>query len=173
MKQNSYKKYHKGTSLIELILYIAIMGIMLTSIGSFIVANKKMGDRHKAMTEVELQGSEVMRTVTQAVRNAQSVGSPAAGASGSSLSLAIYTPSKNPTVFDFSGGKVRIKEGSGSAVDLNSGQVEITNLSFKNMTATNAPGSIQVSFDINYVNPGNKAELNYSKTYVDSASIPQ
>lgn len=173
MKHGFSQTKYKGTSFVELIIYIAIMAIMLATITSFILANKKMGDRHKAMTEVELQGTEIMRVITQSIRNAQSVNSPAVGASGSSLSLAISTLAKNPTVFDLSGGKARIKEGSGSAVNLNSSQVSISNLNFKNMSAANAPGSIRVSFDINYVNPGGKAELNYVKTYVDTASIPQ
>lgn len=173
MKQSINKKNLRGTSFIELILYIAIMGIMIASIGSFIVSNKKMGDNHKAITEVELQGAEVIRIILQSIRNSQSVNYPAIGMNGASLSLSVGVLTKNPTVFDLSGGKVRIKEGSDSTIDLNSSQVEITNLSFKNMTATNAPGSVRVSFDINYVNPSGKAELNYSKTYVDSASIPQ
>jgi Tfp pilus assembly protein PilW len=167
------KSAAKGTSLIELIIYISILSIVLLSMTVFLVSNKKMEGRYKAMTEVEIQGAEIMRLVTQAIRNAQSVGSPAIGTNGPSLSLVVSAPAKNPTVFDLAGGKVRMKEGSASATDLNSGQVSISNLNFKNMSSANAPGSIRVSFDVSYANPGHRAELNYSKKYVDSASIPQ
>lgn len=173
MKKYFLKNKYKGTGFIELIIYMAIATIMIGSIASFVVTNKKMGDSNKVIAEVELQGTDVMQIITQAVRNSISINSPAAGSSGSSLSLVTDTAGNNPTVFDLSDGKIRIKEGNNAAIELNSDQVQISNLSFQNLADTGAPGSIRISFDINYLNPGNKPELNYQKTYYGSASLRQ
>lgn len=173
MKKYFLKSKCKGTGFIELIIYMAIAMIMIGSIASFVVSNKKMEDINKAIAEVELQGTDVMQIITQAVRNSQSINSPLAGSSSSSLSLVSDTAGNNPTVFDLSDGKIRIKEGDNPVIELNSSQVQISNLSFRNLASTDAPGSIRVSFDMNYLNPGNKPELNYQKTYYGSASLRQ
>ena len=173
MKKYFLKNKYKGTGFIELIIYMAVAIIMLAAISSFVISNKKMEGSNKAIAEVEFQGADIVSIVTQAVRNSQSINSPAAGVSGSTLSIVTDTAENNPTIFDLSDGKIRIKEGNSSAIELNSDQVEISNLNFQNLADTGAPGSIRISFDIHYLNPGNKPELNYQKTYYDSASLRQ
>lgn len=173
MKKCFLENNYKGTSFIELVIYMAIAIIMIGSIASFVISNKKMGDANRVIAEVELQGADVMQIITQSIRNSESVNSPLAGSSGSSISLVTDTSGNNPTVFDLSDGKIRIKKGSNAAIELNSNQVQISNLNFQNLSDTGAPDSIRVSFDINYLNPGDKPELNYQKTYHGSASLRQ
>jgi len=162
-------KNYNGISFIELIIYIAIMSIILLSIGAFIASNRKLEKNNQAINEVEFQGTQLVRLITQAVRNSATINSPAAGSSAASLSVNTDTAGNNPTVFDLSSGKLRIKEGAAAAINLNSDQIQIANLSFKNLANTSTKGIVYIKFDVSYTNPGNIPELTYQKTFYVSA----
>ena len=53
---------------------------------------------------------------------------------GKKLSLAQTAPN-DPTIIDVSGGKARITQGAGSALNLNSTETTVTNLTFTNYTS--------------------------------------
>jgi len=163
-------KNKKGMSLIEMLLYVAIMGILIAGITSFIIFNKKISDRNEAINEVEFQSSEIVEVISQTIRNAKSVTEPAFQATGSQLSLTVDAPDST-IIFGFSSGKVTIKRGTASATNLNSDQVAVSNLSFKNLGNAETNGSINFQFDATYLNPGNKSELNYAKTFFGSGSL--
>jgi len=156
-----------GTSLIELIIYIGIMGILMAAITSFIVSNKKIGDRDEAISETETQGNEIIEIISQTIRNSSVVSGLALGASASQLTV---VDNGVTIIFALSGGKVTLKRGAAAAVNLNSDFVTISNLSFKNFGNV-TKDSIKFQFDAQYANPGNKAELNYTKTFSSSGSL--
>jgi len=158
----------KGTSLVELIIYIGIMGILTAAIVSFIASNKRIGDYDEAISEVETQGTIIVETISQIVRNSSAVSSPTPQNSGGQLTV---VNNGVTIVFDLSSGKVTIKRGSNLAVDLNSNRVVISNLNFQNLGNTGTNGSVRFQFDAQYANPGNKAELNYSKTFYGTGSL--
>jgi type II secretory pathway pseudopilin PulG len=66
---------------------------------------------------------------------------------------------------------IRIKEGAGAVVNLNSNDIEVTALSFRNLTRTGTKGIIQYSFTLNRINPANRNEYDYQKTFNGSASV--
>ncbi|MGF7228746.1 MAG: PulJ/GspJ family protein [Candidatus Saccharibacteria bacterium] len=94
---------NSGYTLIELLLYVAILGGLLTSITYFfgMVADARV--KNQTISEVNDQGTAVMDYMTQTIHNATSITTPATGASGSSLSLVVPTGSLSPTIFDASG----------------------------------------------------------------------
>jgi type II secretory pathway pseudopilin PulG len=99
---------HRGTNqtgytLIELLLYVALVGILLTSVTFFfgLVADSRV--KNQTINEVDTQGQAIMETITQTIRNATSVTTPAIGGSSPSLTLVVPTGSLSPTVFDLSG----------------------------------------------------------------------
>lgn len=162
------RKNKKGTSLIELIIYIGIMGVLTAAILSFIISNKKIGDRNEAVSEVEVQGKSIVEIISQTVRNGLAVNGLALGDSATQLSV---ENDAGTIDFNLSSGKVTIKRGSNSAVDLNSDRVTVSNLSFQNLGNTGTNGSVRFQFDAAYKNPAGKAELNYTKTFSNSASL--
>lgn len=94
----------KGYTLIELLLYIGIISILLGSTTLFFGAIIEARVKNQSISEVEQQGELAMDHIAQAIRNATSITSPAAGASAGSLILAMPTASINPTTFGMSGG---------------------------------------------------------------------
>jgi len=165
------RKKMKGVTLVELIIYAAIMAIILGSVSSFIYANNKLKDRNQAINETDHSASEIMEIITQSVRNSVLINSPAIGFGASSLSVNTDTAGNNPTIFDLSGGKIRIKEGNATVVNLNNDKITLSNLAFKNLGTAGGKSSISVKFDASYVNTGRAGGFEYVKTFYGSASL--
>jgi type II secretory pathway pseudopilin PulG len=68
-------------------------------------------------------------------------------------------------------GAMQVKEGTAAVVPLTNGKVELSNLSFKNLTRSGTPGVVQISFTISRLNPNNRNEYDYQKTFVGTAAL--
>lgn len=164
-------KQQSGYTLLELLLYVAIVGTLLISITAFfgMVADARV--KNQSVSEVNDQGTAVMDSLTQTIRNATSITAPAAAGSGASLTLVVPTGSLSPTVFSLNGTTLQVTEGTGSAVALTSNDVQITSLTFKNLTRSGTSGIVQVSFVIQRTNPNSRNEYDYQRTFTSSAEI--
>ena len=162
----------KGFSLIEMIIYIAILGVVMVTIVSFMSVIMNTKAKAQAISEVEQQGLQLMQTIDQTVHNATAINSPTVGnSSGLTLSLALADEAVNPTLFTLSGTTLQMKEGAGSYIDLNSSKVKVTNISFTNISRTSTRGIIKIQFTLAYNNSSNTTNFNYSKTFYSSAAI--
>ena len=112
-----------------------------------------------------------MHVITQTARNAETITSPAQGASAALLTLDVVTVANDPTVFDLSGGAMRITEGVGSAVALTNSRVTASTLNFQNLSRTGTPGTVRITFTLTHVNPSSRQEYNYARTFYGSASL--
>lgn len=92
-----------GYTLIELLLYVGIVGALLTGVTMFFGSTLDARVKNQSISEVDQQGAQIMELITQTVRNADSITTPAAGASGSTLTLVVPTPAASPTIFNMSG----------------------------------------------------------------------
>ena len=162
----------KGYTLIELLLYVVILGLILTPLTYFFGMTSEARVKAQSISEVEDQGTAAMDYITQTVRNAYSVSAPAAAASGSSLTLVVPTTALSPTVFSLNGTTLQVKEGTGATIPLTSGDVQVTNLTFKNLTRSGTSGVVQISFTITRTNnSGGRNEFDYQQTFTSSAEI--
>lgn len=175
MKNNTLhrdtEKRQAGYTLIELLLYVAIVGMLLASITLFfgIVADARV--KNQTVSEVNDQAVSAMDYMTQTIRNASSITSPSVGTSGASLTLVVPTGSLSPTVFNLNGTTLQVKEGAASAVALTSSDVHITSLVFKNLTKTSTNGIVQISFTMIRANPNGRNEYDFQKTFTTSAEV--
>ena len=173
-KKNLNKKFTtRGFTLIESALYVGISSIMLLAISFFLFTLLESRVKNQTIAEVSQQGIQIMQILTQTIGNADIINYPLSGTSAEYLSLNTYTASNNPTIFDLSGGIIRIKEGIGSNIPLTNSRVNMSNLSFSNLSLENTPGSIRISFTLNYVNQEGRNEYNFSKNFYASASLRQ
>lgn len=161
----------KGFTLIELLLYISLVSIMIFSIVTLYMNLISARVKNQVVGEVEQQAVSVLQVITQTGRNATAINTPLLNQTGNFLSLAVTDGTKNPTVFDQSGGIIRITEGAGSAIPLTSGLVNISGLTFSNLSNGSTPGTFRVQFTLTYVNTSGRNELNYSKTFYATATI--
>lgn len=161
----------KGFTLIEFILYIGIVGVVLLVAGA-IGLNVLFGKaKLMAIEEVSQNARFTIEKIADRVRNANAINSPATSTSASTLSLKMASSTQNPTIFDLSGGVIRITEGMGSTVNLTSSEVTITNLQFSNISYSNTPGTLRIELRLKLVNPENRQEYNFEKTFYTTANI--
>jgi Tfp pilus assembly protein PilW len=161
-----------GFTLIELVVYIGIAVLLLSLIGSLYIALTQARVKHQIMSEVEAQGLQAMSVITQSIRNADSITTPALAGTGTSLSLATsnIAPVRNPTVFTLSSGLITMTEGTGSAVPLTTPTVVVSGLTFQNVSRANTSGSVKVQFTVGRTVTG-RYERTYSKTFYGSGTV--
>ncbi len=161
----------KGFTLIELLLYVSIVGVLLGGVTVFFGTVLDARVKTQSAIEVEQQGQLVMDEILQTIRNANSITAPAVASTGPSLTLVVPTGSLSPTIFDLSGTTLQIKEGAAAAVALTNDKVEVSNLTFRNLTRGSTPGVVQVSFTVTRVNTIGRNEYDYEKTFTSSAAL--
>lgn len=160
-----------GYTLVELLVYIAIISTLLFAATAFFGVVVDARVKNQSITEVNQQGAQAMELIGQTIRNATSITTPAAGASGASLTLVVPTGSLSPTVFDSSSNVLRITEGAGAATSLTNSKVQVSSLTFRNLTRSGTPGIVQVSFTLARVNANNRNEYSYSKSFQTSVGL--
>jgi type II secretory pathway pseudopilin PulG len=174
-KKLSVKRYSlnacDGFTLIELLLYIGISSTLLISLVIFLGTITRAHIKNAAVSEVEYQGARVMEVIRHVAATAQTVNSPAEGASAATLSLNISTTEDNPTVFDISGSKVRITQGASAPVELTSSRVVVSDLIFNNLTRPDGADVVRVSFTLAHANPSGGNEYEFAKTFYGSANL--
>jgi len=170
MKKNL--KNNNGSTLIELILYISLAtGMLLVISMAFSIFFYSL-IKNQTILEVDQQGAQIMQIVTQTIRNANSVNSPALGINDASLSLSVPDPLSNPTIFALSGNEINITEGLNPEVSLtNTSRIIASGLLFENLSRNLTPNTIGISFTLSHVNSSGRNEYNYSRTFYGSASL--
>lgn len=165
MKYTSFRilpTFKGGFTFIELLLYMAIVTIVLSSLVPF--AWNIIGAAAKSNTEEEVfsQSRYISERIKYEIRNASGINS----VSATSISLANSVAAQNPTVIDLSGGNVRIKQGAGATTNLNSPDVAISSLTFTNNTSgDNKTKNITFVFTLN-ANYGTAGQ-----EYIETTSI--
>lgn len=168
---NNLLVYKKAFTLVEVLLYMALTSIIVLVIASMWVTITETRDRSEAMSIVNAEGQYIVSTINQIIRDSNSITSPTATNSGSSLTLAMTSAPINPTVINLSSGNITLTEGANPPVNLNSNRVTVSSLIFRNLTRLNSAGIVRIEITLNYINGTGKQSLNYSQTFYGSASI--
>ena len=162
----------RGFTLVELILYIAIVSIFMTAVIMFtsdIIYGRVKSQVHQEVNQnIRLASKRIMFEI----RNASAVNT----VGGSSISLASTDASRNPTVIDVDvpSGRLRIWYGSSGACPasapcfLTSNKVTVSPLTFTDLSAS---GSTNIKFSITVESTGDRQEFQKSETYEASAEL--
>lgn len=161
----------KGLTLIELLLYTAIIGITLAAVSILLFWILQSRVKNQTVAEVEQQGTQVLQIVTQTLRNATTINSPGPSASAATLSVDTPVGASNPTVFDLSGGVIRMTEGAGSPTALTNSLIAVSGLTFQNLTRSGTSGTVRVTFTITRLNPNGRNEYNYVQTFDGTGTL--
>lgn len=131
----------KAFSLIETIIYAALISIIVGMVLLVIFQIVESQDRARAKTEVEEETNFLISKIKWALSGVDAVNAPASGASGLTLSVNKFNFSQNPVIIDTASGSLRMTVGAGTPVILNSDSVSIANISFQHIakTTTTAP----------------------------------
>jgi len=172
----------KAFTLIELIIYIAILATVLVSTVGILWNVIGGSVRVSSSTEISYSARLVLDNITRAGRGASDVltGSSTFGSHPGVLvfgsaggDITFDTTTKNITV----GGqsvtirKLRMKTGAGEPIDLTSDKVDVTNFIVKNRTRGTEPKNVKVEVTLASVNPGQDPARNKTLSFETAISI--
>jgi Tfp pilus assembly protein PilW len=162
---------NQSFTLIELLLYIAIISLVLVSVTGFFWNIASGNIKEKSYQEVQQNGRFAIAKMTQEIKKAIGINSPTPGSSANSLSLIMPDSNLNPTIFDVSGGKIRITQGASAPIELTTDQVLVSNLQFTNLSYLNTPGTLRVEMTLENLNPSGKSEYKASLDLKTTVSL--
>jgi Tfp pilus assembly protein PilW len=137
-------KTRAGFSLLEMVLFLAILSIMLTTVIAVFISTQETRVRQQGLAEIEQRGTQILETLTKTVRRAETVLAPSQGSTGSTIALQMSANGEFPTIFsETSSGNILLVQKTAIASLLNS-QVNVRNLQFKNLDNT----TVVISFDL-------------------------
>jgi len=167
------KKSKSGFTLVELILYIALISIFITGAVLFawdiIYGGAKSGVQREVNQNLRLTSK---RTIYE-IRNSSAVNSIAT----SDLCLASATPARNPTRIYISAGRLYISWGGGSTnctgmtnnQPLTSNKVAVSGLTFTDRSSGVSSSNINFSFTVS--STGTRQEWQKNQSYSGTAEL--
>jgi prepilin-type N-terminal cleavage/methylation domain-containing protein len=161
---------HRGFSLPETIIALAIFALMSASAATLLYNMRSGERRERAMAEVESQGNYVMYQIAQSARNASAIASPATSTSATTTQLASVVAGENPTVYSLSSGAVVMKKGTAATTTLTSATVNATGLTFTNLSGTGTR-SLRIAVTLSYKNPTGRADSAFSQAFYTSVTL--
>ncbi|MBU1132013.1 prepilin-type N-terminal cleavage/methylation domain-containing protein [Patescibacteria group bacterium] len=167
----------KGFTLIETIIYIAIISIAMVSFISFSLSVSEARNKTYTVEEVQSNARVSLQFITQRIMAAAAVnvGASTFGTDPGVLSLAMADAAKNPTIISLNNddGTLQIKEGLSAAIPITSDRIKVTNLVFTNLTSASYRENIRVQFTSAYKNTNPDVEFNYAQSWQTAVSLRQ
>lgn len=161
-------KDHRGFTLIELIIYIALVSIFLT--GAVFFAWDVVYGREKSFIQQTVQ-QEDRRAILRLgfeIRRAETINS----ITPTQLSLEMAEEGINPTLFSLSDGTLQMTQGAFGPYDLTSNQVYVSSLEFVDLSSTNSNSkNIQVALSLRQAQTGVSAQFEAQTTLIDSFEL--
>ncbi|MDA2936200.1 type II secretion system GspH family protein [Patescibacteria group bacterium AH-259-L05] len=167
-----------GFTLIETLVYVAIIGIVIVSFVTFSISISNSRNKAYVTTEVQENARIALEVIRQRIHAANNVtiGSSTFDTDPGILSLQVADTSRNPTIIDLTAddGSLRITEGVNSPVIITSDEVRVVNLVFTNLTSPNiSRENIRIEITVDYNTTGGDVEYNYSYSLQTAVSLRQ
>ncbi len=160
------KNCSQGFTLVEVIVYVAILSLVMLLISTFIFYMAKSNAQSKGSRESFDSAQRALEQITYEISGAKSIYTPTTTQNQLSLETSRYLPAGETTTYlDFflCGTQLCLKKESQNPVFLTSNSVQITNLSFTQIS-NNGAVSIKTSLTVNYSNQFNNIQPSITLT---------
>jgi type II secretory pathway pseudopilin PulG len=163
----------KGFTLLEAIIYIALIGFVLTSVTMFSYEFVTGQAKAAALEAVAREGRFANSRMAIEVRSAASidVASSTFGSHPGELTLETDDAGTDPTVFSVTDGTLYIQQGAGPQLALTSSAVNVTDFTVDNLSSGTKTKAVRISLTLEYVNVGNLTDLAAESTYLVTARV--
>ena len=156
-KINNVSKIQQGFTLIEVIIYVGVIGLILVSLIRFSITIQNPREKVFGTQEVDTNARFIMSEIGRQIRRAESinVGTSTFDADPGVLSLEMAVPAENPTIIslDADDGNIQITQGTDPAIILNSDRVKITNLDFEYMGGAGDKENVAIDMTVETTAP--------------------
>lgn len=166
----------EGFTLIEVLIYVALMGMAVSSFVYLSVTVSASRSKTTVTQEVQANTRVALDLISQQIRAATGINSGASvfDADPGVLSLAMADSGSNPTVIDLSAddGVLQITRGAGPSLAVTSDEVRVTNLVFTNLTDGERE-NVRVEITVAYANDSGDVLFTSSQSLQTSVSVRQ
>lgn len=171
------KKSRQGFTLIEILIYITVIGGALVGFVTFSVSIANSRNKTYVVQEVQANARTSLELISQRIHAATGVntGSSTFDSDPGVLSLSMADGAKNPTIISLTAdnGRLQIREGVSGAVSITSDEVKVTNLVFTNLTPSGERANIRIAMTTEFNTDGSDIGYTYSQSTQTSVSVRQ
>jgi prepilin-type N-terminal cleavage/methylation domain-containing protein len=168
--KNTDHNLQKGFTFIELIIYVAIVSVMISSLIGFAWNIILGGAKSATQQEVSANARYISERIKYEIRNSFGINS----LSSTQIVLCETSGScaTNPTTISFTSPNIAIQKNGAAAVNLNSSDISVTSLAFTNNTSSdNKTENISFTFSVTSAYTGNRQEYQYTVNLRSSAEV--
>lgn len=160
----------------ELIIYIGIISLVLTSMSIFVMNMIRIRGKQIAAGEVAYNAWLIEERLSEAARHSQGIntGSSTFGSDPGVLSFDMVDVADNPTIFSLSADDedFQVSIGGASNTTITTDRVGVTNLTFTDLTSGSDLGIILVNFSVSYSNDSGTPYFNYEESFQTTLRVP-
>ena len=168
-------------TLVELILYVALVGILLTA-GAIFAGDVVLGSvKGRVRARVQSEARFAIEKMRQEVVKGKNIISPMLGKNADAFQIEIPGTPSTLTCFQVSNNTLQMSEGETVVPtvcnitwkDLTSGEVEVSSLVFTNISSGTSLGeeAVKINLTLKNKNPGGKKEFDAEATVETSISL--
>ena len=151
----------RGFTIIEIVVYVAVLGLLVSAIASFFLWASNVSAKNQAMAEVLNNVQRALSTITAEIRKAKTVYTPTTFTAQLSLetrdSLGVGETSGFVDFF-LCGEQLCLKRESQPVLAITSDKVVVSYLSFTAINYSSTTASVQVGLKVDYKGGAGKAE---------------
>ena len=147
MKRYSIRFFQKGTTLIELAIYMGLLAILLTVFASLFTSIIDVQLESATTSQVNQDGRYILAKLSYEMDSAQSIVTPAAPSASTSSTLTIQSNAVNSTYTLNGSGNLQVVTGSNTDV-LNSSDTTISDVTFQRIGNGTTDDTIQIGFTV-------------------------
>lgn len=164
---NEQIRKNKGITLVEIILYMAIISVVLIVTTAFLSNILSARIKNQTINEVESQGMQVLQILTAEIKGADSIFQPSGGSQHPKIRI---TKNGDETRFSVVDGVFYIEK-DGEETNLTNDRVFVSDHNFQNLSRQETPGILSFQFTLEHINPGDRQEYSFEKEFSGSASL--
>lgn len=149
-KQQQHLHLHRGTTLVEIILYFAVLAVFLFAAISFSLQILNVRTLSSNLHDVRSDLTMIQNTITRTVQSALAIEANGSifDMSPGALSLTVSEPMETPTLFNWDNGSIFMEQGAGRPIALNSAATYVSQFLVHRIQQTNAPDILLIDITI-------------------------
>jgi len=152
MTSSFFHRSRSGTSLVELLLFLAFFAIVSGTIVSILFATNDQRVRQQVVASVERTGLQILQSLKWRIEHSERILDPAIGQVGSILALQMASENDNPMIIAQQNGSLVfvLRE---SKKQLTPEGTTISHFTVRNTSASVSRPSVLLSFDLSEIYP--------------------
>lgn len=167
-----------GFTLVEMVIYVALIGIVMSSAVLFIFNLVRTYTRYRVEREVATNVRLAMDYMTRETKSADRIYTPTSRFDSHpgqlSLESSLSLPTDETSTFvDFyvDNGKLYLRRESQNPFPITSDRVDVRNLVFRYLSPTSTAQIVLINLTVDFRAPSNHPQYQYSSSLTSSASI--